>query len=241
MSIYNEALSSMRDINYLVAIDTRYIGEAAAGNDDPELMTLVFRFMNSYLRATLNARDVRTAYNVLNQYRLLVEAMLRAGQGSAAKTAVDHLKYYAYVSYDMKLPFVTETIAYDVGAICQTAHELEIGEEEHILSTFLELDRPSPERGEREQALKGVRKAQVKLAAYYLTVGREDKARVIQQDMRVEPRERLRAIREELERVESKDFWEIIDRGRNFEFMPPPQKEAMTVFFGWFDQEAKAS
>ena len=35
--------------------------------------------MNSYLRATLNARDVRTAYNVLNQYRLLVEAMLRGG------------------------------------------------------------------------------------------------------------------------------------------------------------------
>ena len=30
LGIYNEALGSMRDINYLIAIDTRYIGEAAA-------------------------------------------------------------------------------------------------------------------------------------------------------------------------------------------------------------------
>ena len=29
LGIYNEALASMRDINYLIAIDTRYIGEAA--------------------------------------------------------------------------------------------------------------------------------------------------------------------------------------------------------------------
>ena len=70
----------MRDINYLIAIDTRYIGEAAGAAKDAELVELVFRFMNSYLRATLNARDVRTAYNVLNQYRLLVEPMLRQGR-----------------------------------------------------------------------------------------------------------------------------------------------------------------
>ncbi len=30
LGIYNEALATMRDINYLIAIDTRYIGEAAA-------------------------------------------------------------------------------------------------------------------------------------------------------------------------------------------------------------------
>ena len=34
---------------------------------------LAVKFMNTYLRATLNARDVRTAYNVLNQYRQLAE------------------------------------------------------------------------------------------------------------------------------------------------------------------------
>ncbi len=53
--------------------------------------------------------------------------------------------------------------------------------------------------------------------------------------MEHDPPERLNSIREELERVETKDFWEIIDRGRNFEYMPPEQKAAMRRFFTWFE------
>jgi len=35
--------------------------------------------------------------------------------------------------------------------------------------------------------------------------------------------------------VETKEFWEIIDRGRNFEYMPPRQKEQMARFFTMLD------
>ena len=236
LGIYNEALSSMKDINYLIAIDTRYIGEAALEAKDEHALTLSMWFMNSYLRATLNAKDVRTAYNILNQYRLFIEAMLRAGNGPAAVTAVGHMKYYGHTSFNMSLSFVTETVAYDVCALVELAHELGISEEETLLRMFLDLDRSAEERGQ-EQGLKGVRKAQVKLAAYYLTVGEHDKARRIREDMEVEPRDRLRAIRDELERVESKDFWEIIDRGRNFEYMPPEQKAHMRDFLAFIDAD----
>jgi len=233
LGIYNEALGTMRDINYLVAIDTRYIGEAALSAGDEELLRLVTWFFNSYMRTTLNAKDVRTAYNVLNQYRLLIEAMLRAGNGKAALSATQHMKYYGHVSFAMSLAFVTETVAYDVCALVELAHELGIQEEQALLRQFLDLDRPTEERGQ-EQGLKGVRKAQVKLAAYYLAVGERDKADQIRDDMAHEPKERLRAIREELDRVDSKDFWEIIDRGRNFEYMPPDQKAYMREFFDRF-------
>ncbi|NUP12187.1 MAG: DUF2254 domain-containing protein [Polyangiaceae bacterium] len=234
LGIYNEALSQMRDINYLIAIDTRYIGEKAADAKDDELIGLVFRFMNSYMRSTLNAKDVRTAYNVLNQYRLLVESLLAKKRDADALTAVRYLKYYAMVSYDLKLSFVTETIAYDVGAVCQLAHELRSGVEDDLLALFLEIDRPDMEHA-HDVALKGVRKAQVKLASYYLEAGADDRVTVILNDMASESRERLRAIRDELFRVESKDFWEIIDRGRNFEFMPEGQRRAMISFFGRFE------
>src|SRR5688572_1331155 len=232
LGIYNEALGPMRDINYLIAIDTRYISEAAGAAREHELVELVFRFMNSYLRATLNARDVRTAYNVLNQYRLLVEAMLRQGNGAAALEGVKHMNYYGHVSFDMKLTFVTETVAYDVSALCQYAHELGASEERMMLNHFLELDRPLRVQ-KQESALLGVRKAQVKLAAYYIAQGDEAKARLISKDMQGEPLERLLAIRHALESVTSKDFWEIIDRGRNFEYMPPKQRAALATFFSW--------
>ena len=237
LGIYNESLAVMRDINYLIAIDTRYIAEAAGELEDEELIELCVRFMNSYLRATLNARDVRTAYNVLNQYRLLVEAMIRQGNSAAALEGVRHMAYYGHVSFDMKLPFVTETIAYDVSALCQYANELGSSEEEEMLQQFLELDRPLRVSAQ-ESALLGVRKAQVKLAAYYLMRGMEDKARLISRDMDHEPIERLASIRRALESVTSKDFWEIIDRGRNFEYMPPAQRACLDTFFGWLNVAA---
>lgn len=232
LGIYNEALQSMRDINYLIAINTRYIGETAGKTNDSELMALVFRYMNSYLRSTLNAHDVRTAYNVLNQYRLLVEAMLRHEQGDVALEGVRHMNYYGRVSYDMQLPFVTETVAYDVSTLCQIAHHLGAEQQDEMLEQFLELDQPL-EVQSQEKGLLGVRKAQVKLAAYYLAEGEEEKARLIANDMKGEPKTRLLVIRDQLERVKSKDFWEIIDRGRNFEYMPPKQRSQMATFFDW--------
>ena len=234
LGIYNEALGAMRDINYLIAIDTRYVGEAAARSNDQELVRLVYRYMNSYLRATLNARDVRTAYNVLNQYRLLVEAMLGADRGDAAVEGLRHMIYYGHVSFDMKLTFVTETVAYDVSSLVQTAHELGLAVEAPMLESFLELDRPLRTQSQ-ESALIGVRKAQVKLAAYYLLRGLDERARSIADDMSHEPRARLQAIYQALSSVTTKDFWEIIDRGRNFEFMPDNQREQLPKFFSWLN------
>lgn len=234
LGIYNEALAAMRDIDYLIAIDTRYIGEAAAKAKDDELVRLVYRFMNSYIRATLNARDVRTAYNVLNQYRLLTLSMLREGCHDAAIEAVRYMAYYGHTSFDMNLTFVTETVAYDMASLCEHAHELRAPEEERMLQEFLDLDQPLRTRSQ-EKALLGVRKAQAKLAAYYLARGEEAKARHISRDMQAEPPERLLAIRRSLESVTTKDFWEITDRGRNFEYMPPEQRVHLATFFEWLD------
>jgi hypothetical protein len=229
LGIYNEAQAAMPDINYLIAIDTRYVGEAAAAKGDREVVILAFKFMNSYLRATINAKAVRTAYNVLNQYRQLVETMLRLGEDELATDAVGHMIYYGRTSYDLQLGFVTETVAYDVGVLCELAHQ-QGGRDPALLTAFLELDQPLRARRE-ESALIGIRKAQVKLACYYLEAGAADRAARIADDLRAEPADRLRTIRDQLERVDSKDFWEIIDRGRNFEFMPEAQRRQMVPFF----------
>jgi hypothetical protein len=125
-------------------------------------------------------------------------------------------------------------VAYDLSALCQYANEQGAPEEEEMLTQFLQLDRPL-RVSSQESALLGVRKAQVKLAAYYLMRGEQEKARRISHDMQNEPGERLLSIRRALEGVESKDFWEIIDRGRNFEYMPPAQRACLAEFFSWYD------
>ena len=232
LGISAESQGEMPDINYLIAINTRYIGEAALAHKDRPLVDLAFRFMNSYLRGALNARGVRTAYNVMNQYRLLVESMIRGGAEDIALVGVRHMIYYGRTSYDMQLGFVTETVAYDVSALCELTHQLKGPSEldDQMLALLLELDQPL--RLKRQEAgLQGIRKAQIKLACYFLASGDEPRARLIANDMAGEDRVRLQAIREALSKVESKEFWEIIDRGRNFEYMPPRQKAQMDTFF----------
>lgn len=237
LGIYAVAQTEMPDITYLIAIDTRYVAEAALERRDRAVVELAFRFMNSYLRAALNARAVRTAYNVLNQYRLMVEAMIRGEAEDLALEGVHHMIYYGRTSYDMQLGFVTETVAYDVGALCEFAHARGGALDAKMLDKFLDLDQPLRMK-KQESALQGIRKAQIKLACYYLTAGASQRAAAIAADMAGEDADRLEVARDHLCRVESKEFWEVIDRGRNFEYMPRQQKDQLGAFFAMLASEA---
>jgi predicted membrane protein DUF2254 len=234
-AIYYEALASMRDVAYVIAIDTRYIGEAAISVGDKEALGVCLKFFNTYLRATLNAKDVRTAYNVLHQYRELAEALLRGGWHERAAEVAGYIKYYGHISFRMQLPFVTETCAYDLCSLCELAHDLKSPVEKDILRVFLEVDQPASGEGEAEETgLRGVRKAQIKLATYYIVNQADDLARRIYEDMKSERPERLKSMRDELLSVVTEDFWEVIDRGRNFDYLTPDRKKALNVFYSWF-------
>jgi hypothetical protein len=235
-AIYTEALGTMRDINYVVAINTRQLAERALAAREPEALALAIKFFNTYLRATLNEGDVRTAYTILNQYRMMAEAALRAGDGASALTIAGHIKYYGHVSYQKKLAFVTETVAYDLGALLEVVHALGSDVEPALLTCFLEVDPVSSEGEVQEASLRGVRKAQLKLATYFLVVGAEELARRIWDDMRHESRERLASLESELLAVEAKDFWEVSDRGGNFDYLPPERKRTLATFFSWFSE-----
>src|SRR5262249_52292438 len=233
-SIYAEALKEMRDVAYVICIDTRYIGEAALAAGDKEAVAVCLKFFNTYLRAALNARDVRTAYNLLHQYRGLTEGLLKAGWNAQTVEAAGYIKYYTHIAFGMQIGFVTETSAYDLCTLCELAATLRSPVEEDLLRLFLEVDQAGGEGENVETHLRGVRKAQVKLATYYLVAGHEARARRIWAGRQSERPERLRSIYEELRGVTSEDFWEVIDRGTNFDYLPDDRKKAMRVFFGWF-------
>ncbi len=231
--LYNEALNRMRDMNYLIAINTRLIAEEALLQGDAQLFDLAVKFFNTYLRATVNAKDVRTAYNVLNQYRLLAERSLPYGEGRYAVEVARYFKYYGGVSFNVKLPFILETAAYDLCALNELAYEQDSPSARELLRIFLQVDRES-ESEVQETSLRGVRKAQVKLATFYLLKGEEALAREVFEDMLGESPERLASIRNELLAIQSPEFWEISDRGVNFDYLPPKRKRRMLQFFGWF-------
>lgn len=232
-TIFNESINRMRDIGQLVAINTRYIGECALKVADRPVLHLVIKFFNTYLRATLNAQDVRTAYNVLHQYRQLAEATLRAGWADAVAELAGYFKYYGQTANQRGLSFVTETAANDLGALCEVAHRENFAQQDKLLDTFLDVDK-IPETEEEDKALRGVRKAQIKLATYYLEAGAEPLARRIFADMEHERNERLVSIRDEMLAVKDRDFWEVSDRGVNFDYLEAPRREQLARFYSWF-------
>ena len=40
------------------------------------MVELAIKFFNTYLRAAINGGDVRTAYSVIHQYRMLAQSLL---------------------------------------------------------------------------------------------------------------------------------------------------------------------
>jgi hypothetical protein len=241
--IFSEALANLPEMAHVVAIETRYAGEAALAASEREVLALVVKFLNTYLRAALNTREVRSAYNVLNQYRQLAEAMMPASDAARGLGATDnsevlveiggHFKYYAQLARRMGQGFITETAAYDLCDLCARAADTGAPCHDRLLATFLDIDK-EPETPADERALRGVRKAQVKLATHYLVHGMEPRARAIYDDMAHESPERLRSIRDELLSITAKDFWEVVDRGTNFDYLDDARKQRLREFFGWF-------
>lgn len=233
LMVFREALTEMPDIVNRIAIGTRYIGLAALAAEDRAALATVIKFFNTYMRRALNARDVPAAYNCLNQYRYLGEKILSQGWGDEALRIAGHFKYYAQTAHAMKLAFVTETVAFDLCALNELAYDLGVEVRDELLQIFLEVDKEA-EVAQQELSLRGVRKAQVKLATYYLQKGEIDLARRIHRDMRDERPDRLRSIKNEMLSVTTNEFWEINDRGVVFEYIEPERHAHLHEFFEWF-------
>lgn len=232
-TIYQGGLGGSRELCYVVAIKTRELAESAMDRGEPRVVSLCIKFFNTFLRSTVNSRDVRTAYNVLHQYRLLGDAALQRNQGRFAVEVARYFKYYGQLAFNVDLGFILETSAYDLCTLNEIAFNLKSPERPELLRIFLQVDKEG-DGGTREASLKGVRKAQVKLATWYLLHGDEPSAREVFRDMRYESPARLASIRDEILAVASPDFWEVTDRGTNFDYIPAARKRRLVEFFGWF-------
>lgn len=232
--IYGEALGRMRDLNYVIAINTQHMAEDAARAGNLELLHTTLKFYNSFVRAAINAKDVRSAYNVLNHYRHLGQSLLGFRDGMYAAEIARYFKYYGLLSYNAKLPFLLEVVAYDLCALTELAVDQGSPVVDELLRIFLRVDRESEDEA-HDDSLRGVRKAQVKLATYFLLREDEARARQVFRDMADESPARLASIRDELFSVRSPEYWEITDRGSNFEYLEPERKRRLATFFSWFD------
>jgi hypothetical protein len=173
--------------------------------------------------------------------RLACEVLLKEREFELVEELVDWLQYYARVSFERGETFVTEAAAHDLVEIVIRAHAAGAHNQDALLDLVLQVDREPGGLTGQESALSGVRKAQVKLATFYLSRGEAERARRICDDMKHESRERLRKIHLELAELNDPEWWEISSRDTNWDYLSELEKDQLPLFFGWLRDEGLAA
>lgn len=194
-----------------------------------------FQMINTLLRISINDHSPRSAFNILEHYRVIAEILVKEMPENVTQVA-EYIKYYAQESQKNNIIFILETAAHDLFLVNCLAFEKNIKNKQKVLEIFLMLDQPVHETGEetKELPLIGVRIAQAKLAAFYLLKNREDLAKQIFEDMKDEPISRINKIKNIIQASKQEEFFEFTGRGINFFYVPDELKNYLQTFFEWF-------
>ncbi len=209
-----------RDASYLIAINTRRMAVASIDyRPNLELVYLCMRCFNSYLRATINKNDARTAYYIMNHYRMLAEELLERNEVKAVRAIANYIHYYGLLGFRLKLPFLLEVAAEDIAKLANASIELDQQLLDDLLELVLTLDQEIKQE-DNVDSLLGVRRAQVKLAARLMECGDDERVLKICDDLRQENPERLEKLFSILEGEGQREYWEFTDRGVNYYYVP---------------------
>ena len=231
--LMSQSALEARDVGNLISICTADIAKDL-GTKDEELLNLCIKAFNSYLRATLNAKDARTMYYIMNQYRGVAEKLLETNNLQGAKEVAAFLGQYGQLAHKAGISFLLEAAAYDVMQLIEHSVAVNDKATDDLLTIFLDLDQEIKEESQ-EESLLGVRRSQVQVAALFLMRGQPDRARRIIDDLSTERGERLNRIRMALESDNREEFWELSDRGGNFSYMPPERRPFLKQVYEQLD------
>lgn len=235
--IFNNSRSTLKDVASGVLLNTELIAMEAIKLKKPEVRKCLYQYFNSYLRAAISGKDPRSAFNTLEHYRIVAESLLEEEPGEIEDLAF-YFKYYGHEANKNKVLFILETAAHDLCHLNELAYEKKSPVMKNLLDIFLKLDEPIEDDLSIDKAselsLIGVRIAQVKLAGFYLLKGECGLARIIFEDMQVEPVARIKKIKDTIFNTRDEEFWEITPRGVNFNYVSRERRTALEEFFSWF-------
>ena len=214
------AVTRMHDVTSAVAKALRRFGLAASVRSDPRLRELTVEYFNTFIRRSLNTRDVRSVFILFDQYRILAEELLADDPELVLEIAY-YFAYYGQIARDMQLAFVVEAAAHDLGALVRRAWHAQSPIAARLLESFLRYDGAG--------AL-GVAKAQAILGSYFVMTDRGAAAGQVRERLRQLDVQMLDRLGDELLAVRREKYWEVNERRMNMEYVPDAQRERLREF-----------
>jgi len=229
LSLMAQSAHGERDVAHLISIRTREIA-GSLGQDTPGLMDLCLFSYNSYLRTMLNAGDIRSTSYLFGEYRLLAESLLGTPYQARVLEIARYFKEYGHVGHQRGFSFLLETASFDlmtlIGQTASVAPELTeplIG----IASRF-EL---GPPNGTEKPNNSGLVRVKIQLACLLMARDLDNLAIPLIDRLADEDDSLLAAIRDDLIAESRPHYWELIDRGINFLYLPSEQRAMLEPLF----------
>lgn len=221
------ALGRLKHVVSAVAGSTRALGGEAMRRGDGEALRLVVQYFNTYLRMAINRADRFSLYHVLYHYRLMIQEVMER-YPELAEQASFYFSYYGTQADEAGLRYILETACHDLRILNESVHERGMPNRDRVLEGFLDVGR----RGSKNASSRaGVYRALAILGSYYLWRKEEGLAdRILEVFARLEPEE-IASLRDHLLAVSSPAFWEMTDRGMNWDYVGGDQRAHLVDFF----------
>ncbi|HSR12557.1 MAG TPA: hypothetical protein VLS90_14040, partial [Thermodesulfobacteriota bacterium] len=222
--ILRAASPRMPELTSTIAKSLRKLSLEPAALENPAVRDLAVEYFNTFIRLTLNRKDVRSLYIIFDQYRTFAECMADKFPEEVAQIAY-YFTYYGQAARESGLPFVVETVAHDLATLVQKAWTAGCPGREGLLERLLQFDAAG------EGAIPGVKKACALLAGHFLVCGEKKAAELIAESFRKLSPAQVARVRDELSQVTRQRYWEISERRMNMHFAPPQQQAKVREFF----------
>ena len=187
--------------------------EAMAGND--EVFRLLLRVLNSFTREAIKKKDNAAAFSVIYSYKALMRRLL-ADLPHHVEPMVYHLSFYAGFARAQGMPFIYDRVSYELAELTEHAHKKSAKPAAGLLDALMGLD--------DADGSTGLVKARAFLAGYFRECGARAEFDRIMQVLCAVPRATLERARHEILSVHERVFWELNERGTDFDYLEPVRR-----------------
>lgn len=216
--------AGLTDVANQTYIRTRELAQAQRRGSAPFELTM-WAF-NSYLRVNINARDLRSAFFGLNQYRKVAETFVEQRWSDEVITITYRMREYGQLAASMRMPFLLEACAYDLLQLLKKS----VGEFDDVIDDILDslllLDQDL-RTGPNEPTPAGVRRAQVQAAVVFLVNDDTARAERVIADLAGETHIDINKLILQLEQESDENYWELTPLGINFMYLAPGERSQL--------------
>ena len=226
---FKSVLGKMPDGVSAMAQAVKNAAHEEACRHNEAVFDLLVRVLNCFTREAIKHKENASVFNVVYFYKALIRRLL-GDRPEHVSRLVGYLRFYAEYARTQGLPFIYELVSYELGELTERAYERKSAPARELLDAMLAFDGV-------EQSV-GLVKSRAILAAYFLERGLMHELERVEASLRTVTPAVIDKARRGILSVQDRVFWELNDRGLNFDFVDPQRRPRVNEVFDRLKAEA---